>query len=231
MLRFAAAAVSIAALCAMPACARQDDSSGADGGQEPSQAVETSLRDAVEAVQSELRPVLDDMEDAIAGDGPTHARAPLIDRNRDTVGQATFQQGAQGVLITIEMDGLPDTATGWHGAHLHMIGECSNADFTSSGGHINPSGRQHGLLNPDGPDNADLANVYVHSDGTMRAQLYTTRVSLDGRMGVPGLFDEDGSAIVFHDNQDDHITQPIGGAGARHVCGVLESAGDGEGAQ
>jgi Cu-Zn family superoxide dismutase len=162
--------------------------------------------------------------EAPAAGGLTEATATLIDRNRDTVGQARFQQGATGVLITIEMDGLPDTATGWHGAHLHMIADCSNADFTSSGGHINPSGNQHGLLNPDGPDNADLPNVYVHSDGTMRAQVFTTRVSLDGREGVPAIFDEDGSAIVFHDNQDDHESQPIGGAGARQVCGVIEGA-------
>lgn len=163
-------------------------------------------------------------EQTPGGDAAVAATATLIDRNRETVGQARFQQGATGVLITIEMDGLPDSATGWHGAHLHMIGDCSNDDFTSSGGHINPSGNQHGLLNPDGPDNADLPNVYVHADGTMRAQVFTTRVSLDGREGVPAIFDEDGSAIVFHDNEDDHQSQPIGGAGARHVCGVIEEA-------
>ncbi|MCP2678752.1 superoxide dismutase family protein [Maricaulaceae bacterium NA33B04] len=154
----------------------------------------------------------------------SEATASLIDRNRDVVGSARFQQGPTGVLITIEMDGLPDSATGWHGSHLHAIGDCSNEDFTSSGGHINVDGQAHGLLNPDGPDNADMPNVYVHSDGAARAQLFTSLVSLNGEYGAPALLDGDGSAIVFHDNADDHMSQPIGGAGARHVCGVIEAA-------
>ncbi len=160
--------------------------------------------------------------------GVMEATASLIDRNRDVIGTARFQQGPVGVLITIEMDGLPDSATGWHGSHLHSIGDCSNADFTSSGGHINVDNKAHGLLNPDGPDNADMPNVYVHSDGTARAQIFTSLVSLNGEYDRPALFDEDGSAIVFHDNPDDHMSQPIGGAGARHVCGVIEAVRQGE---
>ena len=35
------------------------------------------------------------------------------------------------------------------------------------------------------------------------------------------LMDDDGSAIVVHENPDDHVTQPIGGAGGRVACGVL----------
>lgn len=151
------------------------------------------------------------------------AHATLIDRARNEIGQARFQQGPTGVLITIELDTPMESATGWHGVHLHMIGDCSNEDFTSSGGHINPSGRAHGLLNPDGPDNADLPNIYIHADGVLRAQLFTDRVSLNGEYDAPALFDDDGSALVIHDNEDDHMTQPIGGAGARHVCGVIEA--------
>lgn len=156
--------------------------------------------------------------------GATEAHATLIDQARNEIGQARLQQGPEGVLITIEMDGLPESAIGWHGVHLHQIGDCSNADFTSSGGHINPSGRSHGLLNPEGPDNADLPNIYVHEDGVLRAQIFTDRVSLNGEYDAPALLDENGSALVIHDNEDDHTTQPIGGAGARHVCGVIEAA-------
>jgi Cu-Zn family superoxide dismutase len=158
---------------------------------------------------------------------PSEARAVLIDRNREVIGEARFQQGPLGVLITIEMDGLPESATGWHGTHLHSIGDCSNEDFTSSGGHINPFGKAHGLLNPSGPDNADLPNTYVHSDGTARAQAFTSLVSLSGQTHAPLLLDSDGSAIVLHDNPDDHMSQPIGGSGARHVCGVIEAVSEG----
>ena len=155
---------------------------------------------------------------------PNEAYATLIDRERNEIGHARFQQGPSGVLITIQLDTQNESAPGWHGVHLHMLGDCSNDDFTSSGGHINPSGHDHGLLNANGPDNADLPNIYVHEDGALRAQVFTDRVSLHGEYDAPALLDEDGSALVIHDNEDDHSTQPIGGAGARHVCGVIEAS-------
>ena len=77
--------------------------------------------------------------------------------------------------------------------------------------------KQHGLLNPDGPDNGDLPNIYAAADGTVQAELFTTRA------GPDLLMDDDGSAIVVHENRDDHITQPIGGAGGRVACGVLSA--------
>jgi Cu-Zn family superoxide dismutase len=35
------------------------------------------------------------------------------------------------------------------------------------------------------------------------------------------LADANGGAIVIHAAADDHLTQPIGGAGARLACGVI----------
>ena len=151
------------------------------------------------------------------------ARADLINRDREVIGHARFQQAPTGVLITVEIDGAPAGHPGWRGTHLHAIGDCSNEDFTSSGGHINPFGRNHGLLNPGGPDNGDLPNIYVHADGVSRSQMFTTLVSIGDGGDVPALLDQDGSAIVFHANPDDHMSQPIGGAGPRIMCGVIEA--------
>ena len=39
---------------------------------------------------------------------------------------------------------------------------------------------------------------------------------------LDSLLDEDGSAIIIHAQEDDHLTQPIGGAGARVACGVIQ---------
>jgi Cu-Zn family superoxide dismutase len=36
------------------------------------------------------------------------------------------------------------------------------------------------------------------------------------------LRDADGSALIVHANQDDHVSQPIGGAGARIACAVIK---------
>ena len=145
------------------------------------------------------------------------AAARITDTEGMVIGKVTFQQAPAGVLVSVDVTGLPP---GGHGIHLHAVGSCS-PDFKASGGHINPEGVAHGLLNPSGGDNGDLPNLYAAADGTARAEFFTTRVSLNGG-DLPGLLDEDGSAVIIHDNPDDHVTQPIGGAGGRIACGVIE---------
>lgn len=132
------------------------------------------------------------------------------------LGTAVVTMGPSGVLIHIDAKGL---TPGWHGVHLHEKGDCSAADFTSAGAHMNsmPTKKPHGLLNVDGgPDFGDLPNLYVAADGTAHAEAFTqlTRFA--------DLTDADGSAIVIHASPDDHRTQPIGGAGARVGCGVIK---------
>ncbi len=38
---------------------------------------------------------------------------------------------------------------------------------------------------------------------------------------IKALRDADGTALVIHANPDDHMAQPIGGAGARVACAVI----------
>lgn len=155
-------------------------------------------------------------ERAAVGD---FGEATLMDADGRNVGRAILTQGPTGLLIRIEADGL---TPGWHGAHIHAAGQCE-APFTSAGGHINHGEPQapHGLLNAQGPDDGDLPNVFADAEGRVRAEVFTTRarIARDG----PGqwLWDADGSALVIHAAMDDHASQPIGGAGARVVCGVM----------
>ena len=148
--------------------------------------------------------------------GADMAQARLINTAGATIGQAIFEQTPSGVLITVEIAGLPPGA---HGIHLHSVGACA-PDFTAAKGHINPDGASHGLRHPQGPDNGDLPNLFVAADGSAKAQFFTTRVSLAGG-ALPALLDTDGSAVIVHENPDDHLTQPIGGAGGRIACGIV----------
>lgn len=145
--------------------------------------------------------------------------ATLINGAGATVGRAVLTQGATGLLIRVEAEGL---TPGWHGIHIHAKGECA-APFTSAGAHVNHGEPKapHGLLNAQGPDDGDLPNIHADASGRVRAELFTTRARI-ARSG-PGqwLWDEDGSALVIHANADDHASQPIGGAGDRVVCGVM----------
>ncbi|MDH3671973.1 MAG: superoxide dismutase family protein [Gammaproteobacteria bacterium] len=145
------------------------------------------------------------------------AKAVIIDVEGNTIGEALVQQAPTGVLIFIDVTGLPP---GPHAIHIHSVGKCE-PNFKASKGHINPHKRKHGLLNPNGPDRGDLPNVFVSLNGTLNAELFTTRVRLKG--GSAPLLDADGSAFVIHERRDDHMAQPIGGAGGRIACGVIEA--------
>ena len=150
------------------------------------------------------------------------ATAQFIDPAGEAIGEAKLWQGPRGVLIHVDLAGL---SPGKHAIHLHAVGACE-PDFGASKGHINIWGAKHGLLNPEGPDNGDLPNLFASEAGTVRAELYTTAVYVDAatERAAP-LLDEDGSALVIHAKGDDHFTQPIGGAGGRVGCGVIVPSG------
>ena len=149
-------------------------------------------------------------------DAPISAEIRLSDGS--PAGRVSMYRGPYGLLFRIEGENWPQ---GWHGAHLHAVGTCEGPGFQSAGGHVNhpENQRPHGLLNfQGGPDHGDLQNVYAHSDGVARAEVYLSGAGLGGNFDMA---DGDGLALVVHANPDDHTTQPIGGAGGRIACAVL----------
>lgn len=146
------------------------------------------------------------------------------------IGQATFRDGPNGVLIQLEFSqgGMPP---GWHGLHLHQHGDCSDfaAGFQASGGHVGMDHRvQHGLLNQQGPEAGDLPNIFAPQGGVFAAEVFAPLVTLGPRIAGNAnrperisLLDEDGSALIIHAGPDDQISQPIGGAGARIACAAI----------
>lgn len=142
------------------------------------------------------------------------ARVDFVGTDGEPTGEAVVTGGPNGLLIRIDLE---DLEHGFHGAHLHMVGDCSDYDagFKASGSHVNPTGNEHGLMNEAGYELADLPNVYVHHNGHARAELFAAGLMLEDVM------DEDGFAIVVHQNPDDHMTQPIGGAGPRLACAAF----------
>lgn len=155
--------------------------------------------------------------------GAEQAAVDFIDRDGNAVGTGLITEGPNGILINLDLHGLPPGA---RAIHIHGIGTCDDPDegFVASGGHLNPDGMQHGLMNPEGPDAGDLPNIIVREDGTVEVELFSHLASLHGANGRAAIFDEDGAAFVIHQNRDDHFTQPIGGAGPRIACGVIQPA-------
>ncbi|MEQ9506250.1 MAG: superoxide dismutase family protein [Hyphomonas sp.] len=147
------------------------------------------------------------------------ARGAVLGASGAAVGSVTAVQGMKGVLIRVEIE-AGGLTPGWHGIHLHAVGDCSDTGtFTISGGHHGKVEGGHGLMNPDGPEEGDLPNIWVGADGAAHYETYSGLFEL-----APAL-DADGLALIIHESPDDHVSQPIGGAGARVACSVIEPGG------
>ncbi len=144
----------------------------------------------------------------------------VIGPNAADHGTITITDAPKGVLLRLELKGLPP---GWHGMHFHEKGDCGDDKFMNAGAHVHAvTPVVHGFLKEDATDSGDLPNLFVAADGTATAELYSTYVSFKGEGGRPPLLDADGSALIIHVNPDDYTTQPIGGAGARIACAVIK---------
>lgn len=152
---------------------------------------------------------------AYANGAELAGRAELKNANGEQVGVATLREMPGGVLISVDIQNLPPGA---HAFHIHAVGNCE-PPFTSAGGHYNPVGKKHGLLNPEGPHAGDLPNIHVGSDGKVRFEVIAGQVTLGA--GANSLLDGDGSALVVHEGVDDYLSDPAGNAGPRIACGVI----------
>lgn len=151
---------------------------------------------------------------------PASVTADLKGPKGEALGKVTLTEAPKGVLLKIEAKGL---TPGWHGLHFHEKGDCSSADFKSAGGHVHGAATMvHGLLNADANEAGDLPNLYVAADGTGSVEVFSPWTLLTGAGDRQALQDADGSAVVVHANPDDHMSQPIGGAGARVACAVVK---------
>lgn len=143
------------------------------------------------------------------------ASADMISADGNTIGAANILGGPNGVVLRITFDKGALTP-GWHGLHLHAVGDCSDLGvFKKSGGHVGKIEGGHGLLNHKGPEGGDIPNIWAAADGSAGYEAVTTLASMTE------LVDADGAAIIVHEGEDDHMSQPIGGAGGRVACGVI----------
>ena len=114
--------------------------------------------------------------------GPAPLTADIKDAKGATLGTLTLTGAPRGVLLTVEVKGLPP---GVHGMHFHEKGSCAEPKFESAGGHVHGmAGTRHGLMNADATDDGDLPNLHVAADGTATVELYSTLVRLDAADGA-----------------------------------------------
>jgi superoxide dismutase, Cu-Zn family len=145
------------------------------------------------------------------------ARVEVKNNEGETVGKLTISaHSSGGVQITGRLTDLPP---GVHGMHIHEVGKCELPDFKSAGGHFNPSGKQHGEMNPQGAHEGDLGNVRIEASGATELALLAERVTLTD--GPNSLLKPGGTSLVIHAGIDDLKTDPSGNSGDRIACGVI----------
>lgn len=135
-----------------------------------------------------------------------------------SVGQVVITQSPYGAVFTPALAGMPQ---GIHGFHLHENPSCEPREqdgkmvaALAAGGHYDPqSTRRHGFPWGDG-HLGDLPALYVDMSGNAGNPVLAPRLKLS---------DVKGHALMIHTGGDNHADQPapLGGGGARIVCGVI----------
>ena len=204
-----AVGASAAALAIVFACSQQPSDAQDQDGPTPAETEEMDN----DAMDMEIE------TDAAGSESlPSMMRATgdILGEDGNSIGDLNIIEGPNGLVLEVNIE--PDSLTpGWHGMHIHQTGDCSDTgEYTNSGGHVGKIEGGHGLLLPDGPEPGDLPNLYVADDGSAHAEAFSDLVTLSE------VLDADGGAFIIHTDRDDHMSQPIGGAGDRVACAVIE---------
>lgn len=121
-------------------------------------------------------------------------------------GVVRFYQKGNGVLVMAQINGLPETETGFFGFHIHEGNLCSGEGFENTGGHYNPQNVPH-------PSHAGDLPPLISAGGMAKISFITDRFTVGEIIG---------KTAVIHDMPDDFMTQPSGNSGKKIACGVIE---------
>ena len=159
---------------------------------------------------------------------PDTASASLRNASGSVIGTVSFQQVAPNrVRVRAAISSLAPMSD-FHGFHIHANGVCEG-DFTSAGGHWNPTASTHG------DHQGDLPILFAGGDGRGRSSFTTDAFTVEQLLSDPG-----GVAVIVHAGRDNYANIPAryspdggtnfgpdtatlatGDAGPRFACGVV----------
>lgn len=161
------------------------------------------------------------------------AQTPIVAKAQifgsDITGELRLSEEENGiVLVSLSLRGDPTVLTpGLHGVHIHEKSICeedAQPRFSTAGGHFDPG--PYGNSTPVQDNHpyhlGDLPNIEIDERGEGRLETVTTRVSL--YENPVSIFDQDGSAIIVHQNKDEMVAEGTAAqsGGGRLACGVIE---------
>ncbi|SDQ29189.1 superoxide dismutase, Cu-Zn family [Virgibacillus subterraneus] len=140
----------------------------------------------------------------------------MYNASGDMIGTAKLLERPEGVQVKLKLEGL---APGYHGIHVHEYPKCEGPEFISAGNHLNPDGKEHGLMHPEGSHLGDLPNIEADSGGLVKAELMLAGATI--MEGKKSILKGEGTSLIIHEGQDDGVSQPGGNSGARIACGKI----------
>ncbi|MSQ63876.1 MAG: superoxide dismutase family protein [Betaproteobacteria bacterium] len=152
---------------------------------------------------------------SIPADAPKASASLQPTKGSSVRGTATFVQIDGKVRVTANVSGLkPDSQFGFH---IHEAGDCNSGDGMSAKGHFNPLAKPHGHHTTMERHAGDMPNL--QSDASGNASL---TADLDVITITPGTTGIVGRGLIVHAQPDDYKSQPVGNAGARSACAVIQ---------
>lgn len=139
----------------------------------------------------------------------------------ESVGTVTITQTEFGAKFSPDIKGLEEP--GVRGFHVHAVGSC---DATEADGKVTPAGAAAGHWDPEetgshkGPwadgHKGDLPALYVDPEGSINYPVVAPRIS--------DINELKGLALMIHVGGDNYSDDPLplGGGGARNLCGVIK---------
>jgi superoxide dismutase, Cu-Zn family len=149
---------------------------------------------------------------ALAGDATKAIAVLHPTAGSNVTGTVTFTASGENVKVIADITGL---TPGKHGFHIHELGDCSDPNAASAGGHFNPAHKQHGAPDSSERHAGDLGNIEADASGKAHLEWSDSVMKLNGTDSVVG------HAVIVHEKADDLKTQPTGDAGGRLACGVI----------
>ena len=121
-------------------------------------------------------------------------------------GTVRFFLGIDGVIVEVEVKGLPETESSFFGFHIHAGGSCTGEGFADTESHYNPREDIH-------PQHAGDLPPLLSNDGKAYMKVLSNRFSIEEIIG---------RTVIIHNAPDDFRTQPSGNAGMKIACGVIQ---------
>jgi Cu-Zn family superoxide dismutase len=143
------------------------------------------------------------------------AQAALKGAGKDSKvkGVVHFTEENGKVSVEVIAEGLK---AGPHGFHIHEGKDCTG-DFSSAGGHFNPTAKVHGAPDASAHHAGDLGNIVADKNKKVQQTLTLEGATLTGTDSLIG------KTVIIHQDRDDLKSQPAGNSGKRIACGVVEA--------